>query len=84
MGWLSQTTLQGVGTIKLQLLQNRNLNLEKNASPRDSLGLLTIKEIDEEEGVLLPQVGRLFLSVLRPQTGNTSPCFGENLQKSAS
>jgi hypothetical protein len=37
-----------------------------------------------EEGVILPNYWRLFLSVFWPKMGSTSPCTGENLQKPAS
>jgi len=33
---------------------------------------------------MLPNNRRVFLSVLWPKMGNTSPCIGENLQKPAS
>jgi hypothetical protein len=33
-GWLSQTTLQGVGTNYLQLLQNKKLKFSEECKPK--------------------------------------------------
>jgi hypothetical protein len=45
---------------------------------------LQMLEKMRKKRVLLPNNRRLFLSVLWPKMGSTSPCTGENLQKPAS
>jgi hypothetical protein len=47
--------------------------MEKNASPRDSLGLLTMLGKEEKEGGLIPKPLEAFLECFEAQNGQHFP-----------
>ena len=71
MDWHSQITLQGVGT-KLIYKQKFNF-MNKNASPRDSLGLLTkLRRRKKKEGLIAKPL-EAFLECCEAQSGQHFP-----------